>query len=1051
MSTPKNFIRNVLFLSTTETTNSSTGSVVIFGGLAVNKNTNISGNLTVGNILSTGLTTGSVLSTGLTTGNINFTGTLYQNSTPYIGSQWTGTSGNILYYGSGGNTLVGINTTNPTSTLTVAGDLNVSGIVTIGNTFLNNFSTGTLNTNAFNMNSSSYVYSGTSTVGNNIVTPTNVLGLVLPTATTRSFKVVISVNTLVSSGPNYFAQYTVEGIQNDSGWTLDDYYIGDILNLTFSITAGGQIQYTSTNVANWTSTTLFYQATGMYLTNNSVPPNISTTGNFNILGQFSVTNTVDTTSTSTGIVVISGGVGIAKNLTVGAGATFGGALIPSVTLTQDLGSATNRWRDIFLSGNTIDLGGTLISATAGTIAFGSTVLTTTTTGNLGSSIPNLLSTNISTSTINVTGITTVSLLATSQISTNNLFSVNTSLGNLVSATGTFANKVGTNQTVGTLNVTIGITTNSLLNTIGTITNLLSTNISTSTINVTGITTVSLLATSQISTSSINATNGTISNFAVTNNLLVGGSLIAVNVTTLNVINNNISTGSLSASVGITSAALLVTGLISASNLFSATSTIPNTTSTNISTGTINTSTGITTSALLVAGLISASNLFSATSTIPNTTSTNISTGTVNVSTGITTSALLVTGLISASNLFSATSTIPNIIHTNISTGIINASTGITSAALLVTGLISAANLFSSMSTIPNIIHTNISTGTINVSTGITSAALLVTGSTRIINTTAFSTGTLTVAGPGNSAYLPATTTIGQLISVYGPGGAGVISNIDLSTTQAQSATNFLPSVRISIADLGAANSSLNILTKTPGLSVGTMASRIFIDGSGQVGINDTSPAYTLDINGSFAAQSNINGPPNSFFVGNSHSGGSAYGIIQIYNNTVNRLSMFLNSTTRTGDGGISTATIRNDGGPLRLQSSAAGSTGVYLSTSGNIGISTTSPTATLDVNGNVSITGTTTLGGNSSIKIFIMTGTHGNQNVAVSQSLPSGCTSSNIISVTGVTFNTNGDSIPFTDTGSWPVSYYVTGTVLIITPVGSITANRTWRAVLITF
>lgn len=38
------------------------------------------------------------------------------------------------------------------------------------------------------------------------------------------------------------------------------------------------------------------------------------------------------------------------------------SIIPSADVTYDLGSSTHRWRDLYLSGNTIDLGGTIISA-----------------------------------------------------------------------------------------------------------------------------------------------------------------------------------------------------------------------------------------------------------------------------------------------------------------------------------------------------------------------------------------------------------------------------------------------------------------------------------------------------------------------------------------------------------------------------------------------------------------------------------------------------------------------------------------------------------------
>ena len=46
-----------------------------------------------------------------------------------------------------------------------------------------------------------------------------------------------------------------------------------------------------------------------------------------------------------------------KTLTIGA-TTVSGHLIPDTNITYDLGSSTNRFRDIYLDGTTINLGGT---------------------------------------------------------------------------------------------------------------------------------------------------------------------------------------------------------------------------------------------------------------------------------------------------------------------------------------------------------------------------------------------------------------------------------------------------------------------------------------------------------------------------------------------------------------------------------------------------------------------------------------------------------------------------------------------------------------------
>jgi len=58
-------------------------------------------------------------------GNINFTGNLFQNSSPYIGSQWT-TSNNNIYYNIGN---VGIGTSNPSATLDVSGNIRINGYI----------------------------------------------------------------------------------------------------------------------------------------------------------------------------------------------------------------------------------------------------------------------------------------------------------------------------------------------------------------------------------------------------------------------------------------------------------------------------------------------------------------------------------------------------------------------------------------------------------------------------------------------------------------------------------------------------------------------------------------------------------------------------------------------------------------------------------------------------------------------------------------------------------------------------------------------------------
>jgi hypothetical protein len=46
-----------------------------------------------------------------------------------------------------------------------------------------------------------------------------------------------------------------------------------------------------------------------------------------------------------------------------------GSIVPTTNVAYDLGSTTYRFKDLYLSGSTIDLGGVLISAAAGSVSF----------------------------------------------------------------------------------------------------------------------------------------------------------------------------------------------------------------------------------------------------------------------------------------------------------------------------------------------------------------------------------------------------------------------------------------------------------------------------------------------------------------------------------------------------------------------------------------------------------------------------------------------------------------------------------------------------------
>jgi hypothetical protein len=267
---------------------------------------------------SNSVSTGNLYANTISTGTLVFSGELYNNGVSWTNTQWTSTANNSIYYGgSSGSVYVGIGTTSPAFTLDVRGNVNISEALTVNTLTTNDLMSTNIITNTVTLGGLTNEFSGSFTAANNITTPTDVTGLIFSSATVRSFSTIISVSLLRLSGGNLFAQYNIDGVQNDAGWQIDSNYIGDTTGIVFSINSGsGQLQYTSTNTINWNSTTFRYNATAISVGGNFYP-SFSTSGNFGISGILSVQNTIDSTNSSNGSVVISGGVGISKNMSLG--------------------------------------------------------------------------------------------------------------------------------------------------------------------------------------------------------------------------------------------------------------------------------------------------------------------------------------------------------------------------------------------------------------------------------------------------------------------------------------------------------------------------------------------------------------------------------------------------------------------------------------------------------------------------------------------------------------------------------------------------------------
>jgi hypothetical protein len=109
----------------------------------------------------------------------------------------------------------------------------------------------------------------------------------------------------------------------------------------------GQIQYNDTNTFGGATYLWYNETTGTITANGGVA----------------------SSTTSTGTIVVAGGVGISGELNVGANVTVTGNVLPSANVTYNLGSPSQRWKDLYLSGTTINLNGATISAANGSITF----------------------------------------------------------------------------------------------------------------------------------------------------------------------------------------------------------------------------------------------------------------------------------------------------------------------------------------------------------------------------------------------------------------------------------------------------------------------------------------------------------------------------------------------------------------------------------------------------------------------------------------------------------------------------------------------------------
>jgi hypothetical protein len=135
----------------------------------------------------------------------------------------------------------------------------------------------------------------------------------------------------------------------------------------------------------------------------------------------------------------------------------------------------------------------------------------------------------------------------------------------------------------------------------------------------------------------------------------------------------------------------------------------------------------------------------------------------------------------------------------------------------------------------------------------------------------------------------------------------------------------------------------------------TDQSIIFSDGTKLTespgGLTFVSSTSTLQVGGAVLTSTSVNGEVYNK-IANASTGSSAYSILRLQNDTANNLTLRLNSSTNSSNGGTNAATLQNTAGILRLF--ASGGSGLIVNASSNVGVGVV-PVNKFDVAGGLAV------------------------------------------------------------------------------------------------
>jgi hypothetical protein len=442
-------------------------------------------------------------------------------------------------------------------------------------------------------------------------------------------------------------------------------------------------------------------------------------------------------------------------------------------------------------------------------------------------------TSVSTGILHGTGITCNTLLASTSVSTGNLYSINSSITNLrisgaFSADAanasfyelkTLSTNDATDESTGSLKVVggAGITKNLY--------------VGESVFAKTSISSASLYSLNQSTTNAVftNVSTSTLSVTTFTPTSVSSGSIYSINQTTTNGVFTSLSTGTLHGT-GITCSTVLASTSVSTGLLLAINQSCSNAVFTNLSTGTLH-GTGITCSTLLASTSVSTGLLLAINQTSSNAVFTSVSTGTLH-GTGITCSTLLASTSVSTGVLLAVNQSTSNAVFTSVSTGTLHG-TGITCSTLLASTSISTNNL--DVGGGVNALAANISSYGINCQFGvftnsITTPSLLASTSisTGLLSSTNQSTTNAVFTNVSTSSlsvttFTPTSVSSGSIYSLNQTTTNGVFTNVSIGTLHGTGITcsTLLASTSVSTGLLLAVNQSTTNGVFT-NLSTGTL-------------------------------------------------------------------------------------------------------------------------------------------------------------------------------------------------------------------------------------